>query len=62
VYENDDIEMTKEEELIDVLLDFIAVAASLAKKVNMAMRTKKIKEGGCSNGKVQQPGHSFQRM
>ena len=35
--------MTPEEELIDVLLDFIIVAASLAKKVSQAMKEKQIK-------------------
>jgi hypothetical protein len=46
MYDNEDITMSKDEELVEVLLDFIIVAASLAKKVNLAMKTKQIKEGG----------------
>ena len=53
MYENDEITMTKEEELVEVLLEFIIVAASLAKKVNLAMRTKKMNEGGNVNGQTQ---------
>ena len=34
-----------EEELVDVLLDFIIVSATLAKKVTQAVREKQIKEG-----------------
>ena len=36
-----------EEELVDVLLDFIIVSATLAKKVTQAVREKQIKEGAC---------------
>ena len=61
MYENDEITMTKEDELVEVLLDFIIVAASLAKKVNLAMRTKKIKEGGNINGQTQRVGYGNQR-
>jgi len=61
MYDNDDITMTKEEEFVEVLLDFIIVAASLAKKVNLAMRTKKIKEGGNINGQTQRVGYGNQR-
>ena len=53
--------MTPEEELIDVLLDFIIVAASLAKKVSQAMKEKQIKEGGTVNGQNQRIGHGNQR-
>ena len=53
--------MTPEEELIDVLLDFIIVAASLAKKVSQAMKEKQIKEGGTINGQNQLIGHGNQR-
>ena len=53
--------MTPEEELIDVLLDFIIVAASLAKKVSQAMKEKQIKEGGNVNGKSQRIGNGNQR-
>ena len=52
--------MTPEEELIDVLLDFIIVAASLAKKVSQAMKEKQIKEGGTVNGQNQRIGHGNQ--
>ena len=61
MYENDEITMTKEEELVEVLLEFIIVAASLAKKVNLAMRTKKMNEGGNVNGQDQRIGCSNQR-
>ena len=53
--------MTPEEELIDVLLDFIIVAASLAKKVSQAMKEKQNKEGGTVNGQNQRIGHGNQR-
>ena len=37
-----------EEELVDVLLDFIIVSATLAKKVTQAVREKQIKEGAAA--------------
>ena len=43
--------MKPEEELVDVLLDFIIVSANLAKKITRAVREKKIMEGACENVK-----------
>ncbi|WP_143436040.1 hypothetical protein [Intestinibacillus massiliensis] len=53
--------MTPEEELVDILLDFIIVAANLAKKINQAVNQKQIKEGGTVNGQSQRTGHGNQR-
>ena len=50
-----------EEELVDVLLDFIIVAATLAKKVTQAVREKQIKEGACGNVKNERTGCRDQR-
>ena len=61
MYEAEDKMMNPEEELIDTLLDFIIVSASLAKKVNQAMKIKQIKEGGNINGKNQRIGNGNQR-
>jgi len=52
MYEAEDKVMNPEEELIDTLLDFIIVSASLAKKVNQAMKIKQIKEEATSMGKI----------
>ena len=46
MYESENSVMTPEEELVDILLDFIIVAANLAKKINHAVKEKQIKEGG----------------
>ena len=58
MYETESIVMTPEEELVDVLLDFIIVSATLAKKVNMTVKQKQkqIKEGGTVNGQNQRIG------
>ena len=40
-----------DEKLVDVLLDFIIVSATLAKKVTQAVREKQIKEGVHKDGK-----------
>ena len=61
MYEAEDKVMNPEEELIDTLLDFIIVSASLAKKVNQAMKIKQIKEGGNVNGKNQRIGNGNHR-
>ena len=61
MYETESIVMTPEEELVDVLLDFIIVSATLAKKVNMTVKQKQIKEGGTVNGKNQRMGNGNQR-
>ena len=61
MHETENIVMTPEEELVDVLLDFIIVSATLAKKVNMTVKQKQIKEGGTVNGKNQRIGNGNQR-
>ena len=53
MYENDNKMMTHEEELVDILLDFIIVSANLAKSINRTMKQKQIKEGGTGNGQIQ---------
>lgn len=45
-----------EEELVDVLFDFIIVSATLAKKVTQAVREKQIKEGACRDVKNERTG------
>ena len=50
-----------EEELVDVLLDFIIVSATLAKKVTQAVREKQIKEGADKEGKKEGTGCRDQR-
>ena len=42
MYESENTLMTPEEELVDLLLDFIIVSANLAKKVNRTMKQKQI--------------------
>lgn len=55
-------EMVKpEEELVDVLLDFIIVSATLAKKVTQAVREKQIKEGAYKDVKNERTGCRNQR-
>lgn len=56
MYEYEDKAMNPEEELVDILLDFIIVAANLAKSINHAMKEKQIKEGGNVNGQNQRIG------
>ena len=53
MYETDNKMMTHEEELVDILLDFIIVSANLAKSINRTMKQKQIKEGGTVNGQIQ---------
>ena len=50
-----------EEELIVVLLDFIIVSATLAKKVTQAVREKQIKEGAYKDVKNERIGCRDQR-
>lgn len=45
-----------EDELVEVLLDFIIVSATLAKKVTQAVREKQIKEGACRDVKNERTG------
>lgn len=61
MYESETQVMTPEEELVDILLDFIIVAANLAKKINHAVKEKQIKEGGNVNGQIQRTGIGNQR-
>ena len=61
MHETESIVMTPEEELVDVLLDFIIVSATLAKKVNMTVKQKQIKEGGTVNEQNQRIGNGNQR-
>ena len=60
MYESENIAMTPEEELVEVLLDFIIVSANLAKKINRTIKQKQIKEGGNVNGQTQRTGHGNQ--
>ncbi len=50
-----------EEKLVDVLLDFIIVSATLAKKVTQAVREKQIKEGVHKDVKNERTGFRDQR-
>ena len=50
-----------EEELVDVLLDFIIMSATLAKKVTQAVREKQIKEGAYKDVKNERTGCRDQR-
>ena len=61
MYESENSVMTPEEELVDILLDFIIVAANLAKKINYAVKEKQIKEGGKVTGQTQRTGTGNQR-
>ena len=58
MYEQDNPKMQPEEELVEILLDFIIVSANLAKKVN---KTLKLKEGGKHNVKNQRNGYGNHR-
>ena len=61
MYESENKTMTPEEELVDILLDFIIVAANLAKSINHTLKQKQIKEGGNVNGQNQRIGTGNQR-
>ena len=50
-----------EDELVEVLLDFIIVSATLAKKVTQAVREKQIKEGAYKDVKNERTGYRDQR-
>ena len=50
-----------EEELVDVLLEFIIVSATLAKKVTQAVREKQIKERAYKDVKNERTGCRDQR-
>ena len=50
-----------EEKLVDILLDFIIVSATLAKKVTQAVREKQIKEEAHKDVKNERTGCRDQR-
>ena len=56
MYEFETKTMNPDEELVDILLDFIIVAANLAKSINRSLKQKQIKEGGNVNGQNQRIG------
>ena len=60
MYEPENTMVTHEEELVEVLLDFIIVSANLAKSINRTIKQKQIKEGGTVNGQNQLTGHGNQ--
>ncbi|MGM9603172.1 MAG: hypothetical protein ACI3W5_16495 [Faecousia sp.] len=60
MYKSENTAMTPEEELVEVLLDFIIVSANLAKSINRTIKQKQIKEGGTVNGQNQRTGHGNQ--
>ena len=53
--------MKPEDELVEVLLDFIIVSANLAKQITRAVREKQIKEGACRDVKNERTGYRDQR-
>ena len=60
MHESENKTMNPDEELVDILLDFIIVAANLAKSINRSLKQKQIKEGGTVNGQNQRTGHGNQ--
>lgn len=44
MYESENKTMNPDEELVDILLDFIIVVANLAKSINHAIKLRQIKE------------------
>lgn len=44
MYESEKTAMTPEEELVDILWDFIIMSANLEKKVNCTIKQKQIKK------------------
>ena len=60
MYESENTVMTPEEELVEILLDFVIVSANLAKSINRAIKQKQIKEGDTVNGQNQRNGHGNQ--
>ena len=60
MYESENKTMSPEEELVDILLDFIIVSANLAKSINHTLKQKQIKEGGNVNGQNQRIGSDNQ--
>ena len=53
--------MEPQDELVEILLDFIIVSASLAKKINQVIKQKQFREGGIVNGQNQRTGHGNQQ-
>ncbi|MCQ4839423.1 hypothetical protein NE695_05770 [Neglectibacter timonensis] len=60
MYESENKTMNPDEELVDILLDFIIVAANLSKSINRSLKQKQIKEGGTGNGQIQRTGSGNQ--
>jgi len=60
MYESENTVMTPEEELVEILLDFVIVSANLAKSINRAIKQKQITEGGTVNGQNQRTGYGNQ--
>ena len=60
MYEPENTMVTHEEELVEVLLDFIIVSANLAKSINRTIKQKQIEEGGTVNWQNQRTGHGNQ--
>ena len=56
MHESENKTMNPDEELVDILMDFIIVAANLAKSINRSLKQKQIKEGGNVNGQNQRIG------
>ena len=61
MHESENKTMNPDEELVDILLDFIIVAANLAKSINRSLKQKQIKEGGNVTGQNQRIGTGNQR-
>lgn len=51
-----------EDELVDVLLDFIIVSANLAKKITTAVKERQIKEGAYEDVENDRTGCCHQRI
>lgn len=49
MYPNENQMLKHEEELVDILLDFIIVAANLTQSINYAMKLKQTMKGGIDN-------------
>ena len=58
-YENREI--AQDEDLVEVLLDFIIVSANLAKKISKTMKQRQIMEGGKSYEQNERIGNGHHR-
>ena len=61
MYEHENKTMNPDEELVNILLDFIIVTANLAKSINRAIKQKQIKKGDNVNEQNQLTKHDHQR-